>query len=459
MNRARASVQVIEPVAGVSYALPVASVNYILLVASGQLDTTGRYPYVQDVVVVAESHVVNFAKVLADVSATQDQLVSEVGKSLSESATVTDVCATLLILLRTFEETATVTDANLIGFGKALVEAIEADDVSSVSVQKALSESQPIAEALRTDFNGALNDIAAMGEVITFVKSIVRVFDETVIASDNRTSSIEPAKSEVVSATDSTPVNDFGKGASETVGVTDSTTESFGKNASDAVTATDDDQVDYSKPVSEEVVAADVYNRVVVWSRSPTESVGVADAPAVDFGRPVTDSVTLSDNSVQSIGFERQFSDGVNVVGFSGVLNVLTLNTAILNDDFGIDRETIEFGKNVDETQPVLDSFDRVLDWSRTLTETITVIDDDVVDFSRPVSDSASAIDNLSSAVTYDRTFTESTSASDDVAKSIGDSVAETVSATDSFSSVVVAAIPFRLNQKLLNTSLLNGSL
>jgi hypothetical protein len=388
MNRARASVSVIEPIAGVSYVLPVSAVSYILIDYSANLDTTGRYPYIKDVFVMVDSTVLAFAKSLSDNAAASEELRDFVfDKGLSESLVMQDVCVPLLTILRLFTDTYSVSDASLLELGKNFADAITSSDSNTLSFAKVLNETPAIIEALTTTFDGALNDLVGMGDIVNFINGWYRIFDETVSAADN-------------------------------------------------------------------------FNRVVIWNPAIADTPIAVDLFANQYEKPFSDGSSIQDSSVQSLEYARSLADNnISLLGLSGALNELPLNSSDINDDFGVERIYLETGKGISESQIADDIFNRVLVWDRLFSDTPITNDISSSSIDKPISDNSSISDSLIYSLDYIKSFSDSSSATDSPALSVSrGNVSDDVSTSDSFNFVKVTSPPFTLNDRLLNDIALNAS-
>jgi hypothetical protein len=139
--KARASVSVVAPVAGVVVAVPVALIDYILIVPSAYADTTGRFKYVVDSVVLDDAKGIAFTKAVTDALSVSDSApVLDVTKGLTESVTMSDSFSRVLVYIRNFADSASITDAKAFTLTKALTETATISESAARSVDKSVSD-------------------------------------------------------------------------------------------------------------------------------------------------------------------------------------------------------------------------------------------------------------------------------------------------------------------------------
>jgi len=165
MRSLRASVVVVDPSVGVSYVVPVAAVDYVDLSVSAELDASGRYRYIQEVVAVIDGTSFVLSRSIDDVLSTTDSETISTLKGLSDSVAMQDSLNTLLLFLRAFADSVAVADADartylvskteqvavadndFIDWAKSLAHSVTPADVSAVLTEKPFSESLATADA------------------------------------------------------------------------------------------------------------------------------------------------------------------------------------------------------------------------------------------------------------------------------------------------------------------------
>lgn len=146
----RAAVHVVYPVMGAQYELPTAStsyvlaasdVAYILINASAQADTSGRFRFVPQVVVVSEAVALAVEKAFtADSFGLADSTTTAVAKGLSDSVTMTETFVATLVFIRDFADTVSVAESYAATVAKALIDTASVLDSKALSINKALSQ-------------------------------------------------------------------------------------------------------------------------------------------------------------------------------------------------------------------------------------------------------------------------------------------------------------------------------
>jgi hypothetical protein len=103
----RVSVSVVIADASVSAVTPALDVSYILLNTNALLDTSGRFKYIPEIVVVSDAVTLAVTKQFADTidaTTTVDDLTLQVVKGLNDSVSLTEVFVATLIFLRDFAD-------------------------------------------------------------------------------------------------------------------------------------------------------------------------------------------------------------------------------------------------------------------------------------------------------------------------------------------------------------------
>jgi hypothetical protein len=146
-----------------------------------------------------------------------------------------------------FTDLTTLTDQQVIAFGKQIDEIISAVEQISLSTGKTFSDS------------------AAATDVLTLVMNFVRSFSDSVTATDSNTISFSSVQADAVSGTDSITSIAFTKFLADTLATVDSVAITTGESEQDAV-AIDD--------------------------------IGALDHPVMNVGKSLADSTTTSDSGV-----------------------------------------------------------------------------------------------------------------------------------------------------------------
>jgi hypothetical protein len=183
MRSLRASVAVVDPRVGVSYAVPIAAVDYVDLAVSARLDASGRYRYIQEVVAVVDGTAFVLYRSTADLVGMVDTKTISTLKNLSNSVELQDSLITLLLILRTFAdnvalvdtdnrlyslpktEQVAIADNDFIDWAKSLAHSVTPEDVSAVSAEKPFSESFAATDAKALIFAAARVESATVTDV------------------------------------------------------------------------------------------------------------------------------------------------------------------------------------------------------------------------------------------------------------------------------------------------------
>lgn len=170
---ARASVHVVNLSAGTQYVLPATEVAYILLKSSARTDTSGRFRFVPEVVVVSDAVAMSVAKAFTEDSfGLADTATTSVAKVLGDSVTATEAFVATLIFIRDFSDVVSVSEAYAVAFTKALLDSAFVSDATARSFTKSLVSGV----AMNDSFD------AGDGAVFVFTKGVSNI----VFAGDSR---------------------------------------------------------------------------------------------------------------------------------------------------------------------------------------------------------------------------------------------------------------------------------
>jgi hypothetical protein len=188
-----ASVAITTPVAGVTSAYPVADIAYILLAVGAYLDTTGRFKYTTDIFGISDSASLSTTKAAdADAFALSDGTTLSAIKGLSDTAVMSDSALAILIFIRNFADTASLTDAKALLISSPYSDTIAVSDTSLRSMGKTVADSF------------SLNDLSdAAGPTFSFADFT----NNTVLALDSPAIGNSKALSDLLSLADSGTVS------------------------------------------------------------------------------------------------------------------------------------------------------------------------------------------------------------------------------------------------------------
>lgn len=269
----RASVSYSDARVAVTSAVPAASVAYILLNLDALLDTTGRFRYVPEIVVVSDAVALSVSKQFSDavsMAAVADTLVHEVTKGLQDSVGVTDVLVATLVFLRDFADSVTATDAPILDVSKSLADAVEISETAVRAFIKSLSDGV------------AMNDSFDLGDgaVYSFTKGVSNV----VFANDALTSS-------------------FAKALADTQVINEALSFSFSSSLADGATVADALSFASQKYLADTFTLVDNASKLVSKSVT-TDSFGVSDSVVNSHNKPFSDMIAAtSAGSLLSQGY------------------------------------------------------------------------------------------------------------------------------------------------------------
>jgi hypothetical protein len=291
MSTARVSVSVVDAKANVAYELPVAAISYIELVSTADIDSAGLHRYIVDAAVVADEHLVAFAKNVSSEAFSTDFLSAiSLLKGLVDSVETSETFESLLVTIVELYSEAAISDLELLDFAKNLVESVEVPDVFAADYDK------PAA-------------------------------DEELVANDVYASAIEMPHDEVVS-TDGFAGVLGGPGA-----VFHSTmfNDDVGRERISA---------DVHKVLSDESLMTDLYDRVIEWEKDYSDTQPITEFLATDILKPLgDDEFGLVDLLDREILFDREFDHTV-ATGDEQALGASTLyeDTVSLGDSFSFEK-------------------------------------------------------------------------------------------------------------------------
>ena len=209
-----------------------------------------------------EGFFIDYNKTLTD-TATISELISPVttwNRSFTETATVSDVPATQLTILRSPSDTATVSDVLVttnntfssfsdsasssesidnFNFGKIISDTASAtQSITSINTNKVLTDTASATEADAKDFSKSLSDSASVTDPV--VIAMGNVFADSTSSIDDATIEfgISIVKTETLSATQTVVIN-TDKTASDTASATEADAKDFSTSKSDSATTSD----------------------------------------------------------------------------------------------------------------------------------------------------------------------------------------------------------------------------
>lgn len=333
-----------------------------------------------DSVIVGDFARVSVEPVYADgVTATQSAAVFDFSKAVTDAAAATEATAVDFVRGIT-AESATASDAASIDVGKAATDSASTADVLIVDFGKVASELVSAGETAAVDFAmGSAADIATAADSFAFLKEIAPVIINAVgtsLLNGGATSLafdfIGTLNGQVLHASnvgddlavsDSLPVFDFSKAATDAVTGSDSLSVNFEISKTDAATVADANAFDVGKALTEAATATD--SPAVSFDKGTVpEGASATDAPVVAFGKASSDSATATDGtpvmSVSKADSESATATDAPAISVSkGGLS----DTATATDSLSIsfEKAATESVTAAETAAPVLDELSRVL--------------------------------------------------------------------------------------------------
>ncbi len=262
--RLRAGVEVVAPTSSTSYILPVAAVDYILLKVDAELDSTNKNPYVADSVVFVDSKVIAFAKALAEnASISEVPPVFEIEKAISESVLMAESLSTLLIFIRNFAETLSISEVVAIELARSLADMAVALDATTREYSKLVPDGV------------AMNDGADTTDGLLVV--ITKSFTNMAFVADARTT-------------------DFAKAITDAASPTDALAQLFGKALADQFSQSDLLSVETSLLRTDNFTIADLVTIALIVGRTLTDSATIGDNAVLSLLKALSDSASVDDS-------------------------------------------------------------------------------------------------------------------------------------------------------------------
>lgn len=173
----RAGISTVVPVVGLTRTIPVAEVDHILLAVGAYLDTTGQFRYTTDVFSIDDAAALNTGKTAdPDIFVLSDSNVLGTDKGLADTAVLTDTVLTVLIFIRQFSDSTTLSDARALLISPAYSDAVSTSETRAFSFSKTLADSF------------ALNDLSDVAgptwDFSDYTNNAVSTSDSTVIGQD-----------------------------------------------------------------------------------------------------------------------------------------------------------------------------------------------------------------------------------------------------------------------------------
>jgi len=176
------------PTATVTYTIPAAEIAYINLFLDVVVDTTGLYRYITESVVLVDGKVIAFSKSPSDSVSFADSQAKSTSLRKSDSISLSDVLESLLVFVRFFEETISLSDTSTRSINKVNSESIATSETLAFTFQKYLADSFALNDL--SDVNGTTisfsdftNNVVSSSDLILLLSS--KTIRDSVTSSDS----------------------------------------------------------------------------------------------------------------------------------------------------------------------------------------------------------------------------------------------------------------------------------
>jgi len=176
------------PTAAVAYTIPAAEIAYISLFLDVEIDNTGLYKYIPESVVLVDGNVISFTKSPTETISLEDSQIRDTSLGKSETVSLSDFLSTLLIFVRLFEETISLSDAARRSFNKNNADSVATSETLAFTFQKYLADSFALNDL--SDVNGTTisfsdftNNVVSSSDLILLLSS--KTIQDSVTSSDS----------------------------------------------------------------------------------------------------------------------------------------------------------------------------------------------------------------------------------------------------------------------------------
>lgn len=252
----RVGLQVIRPHASVSYVVPAAEVEYILLQTSAYLDSSGRYQYKGDSVVILESRIIEIAKQINEGVYVDELAAKEVVKAYIESVAIDDVFFKTVDFGRLVDDTLALADAVSKEMATQVDEVVNTNDVNTLSTAKGLSDAVSLNDTadLEYDLQKYINNVVlpddlafksvgklfadsiSLSETIEIIKTLAVPLYDSFTLTDDSVLVMELLKADTATILDSLAIDNAKTVTDDSISSTDTVSLNLGQAISDTAT-------------------------------------------------------------------------------------------------------------------------------------------------------------------------------------------------------------------------------
>lgn len=178
----------IVPTVAVTYTIPAAEIAYINLFLDVLVDTSGLYRYTTESVVLTDGSVISFAKSPTESVSLADTFFRETSLGKSDSVSLADVLESLLVFVRFFQDTTSLSDVIAKSFDINKSENVATSETIAFTFSKYLSDSFALNDL--SDVNGTTisfadftNNVVSSSDLVLLLSS--KSVQDTVSSSDS----------------------------------------------------------------------------------------------------------------------------------------------------------------------------------------------------------------------------------------------------------------------------------
>jgi hypothetical protein len=176
------------PTATVAYTIPAADIAYINLFLDVAIDNSGLFRYTTESVVLTDGSVISFTKSPTESISLADALFREMSLAKSDSVSLTDVLESLLVFVRLFQDTTSLSDVITKSFDLNKSESVVTSETLAFTFSKYLSDSFALNDL--SDVNGTTisfadftNNVVSSSDLVLLLSS--KSIQDTVSSSDS----------------------------------------------------------------------------------------------------------------------------------------------------------------------------------------------------------------------------------------------------------------------------------
>ena len=242
---------------------------------------------------------VGVEKAVLETIGASDQLQNLViGKGVADGLSIGDFVLVLLELLRSFDDSVSISDTAALGFNTGKTDSLSLADSDTKIVGKGITDAFATA-----DIDSRLLG-KGLAETVGFVDGLTR------------TTTFARSFTDFFTLDDFTDVNAISKAsvAAKNNVISFSDTQTFGteKSIQDSATITENAALLTQRSATDSFSVTEAFQKVTTYSRAFAETATPSDASTTSFEKGLSDTTTVSDAFQKNVAFSRTFSDSVS---------------------------------------------------------------------------------------------------------------------------------------------------